>query len=450
MRACASRAALVRLRPAARLSTLGKLRGLSTTPGSGIKLRDLSTAAPAAPGPSTDAAPPAAASPSLRELPSIYLELSKSRLSGLVVLTTGAGAVMGPHLDAPTLAAALGGTFLCAASANSFNQVIEKDLDAQMNRTCRRPLPSGRISRTHAAAWASFAGVAGVGTLAAGTNLLTAGLGASTLGLYTLVYTPMKQEHWLNTWVGAVVGALPPVMGWTAAGGALLAPEAAVLGGALFIWQIPHFLALAWMYRKDYAQAGYKMLPLGDPTGERTARACLEYSVYLAALPPACWALGLSSCMFPLEGLVFNAPMVFLAWRFARTPERGQAHARRLFLASLAYLPLFFGCLLLHQRRKAPAAAEEEADAPLALATADVGEEEITAAYAAKQAELKARGREYCVHEHPELTSELQPSAPLRVLMGVGLALCPNPPLSGGADAARDPAQQQPQQQPQR
>ena len=176
---------------------------------------------------------------------------------------------------------------------------------------------------------------------------------------------------------------------------------------------------------------------------ERTARACLEYSVYLAALPPACWALGLSSCMFPLEGLVFNAPMVFLAWRFARTPERGQAHARRLFLASLAYLPLFFGCLLLHQRRKAPAAAEEEADAPLALATADVGEEEITAAYAAKQAELKARGREYCVHEHPELTGELQPSAPLRVLMGVGLALCPNPPL-GGADAAQQ--QQQPAQ----
>ena len=122
----------------------------------------------------------------------------------------------------------------------------------------------------------------------------------------------MKQEHWLNTWVGAVVGALPPVMGWTAAGGALLAPEAAVLGGALFIWQIPHFLALAWMYRKDYAQAGYKMLPLGDPTGERTARACLEYSVYLAALPPACWALGLSSCMFPLEGVVFNLSLIHI------------------------------------------------------------------------------------------------------------------------------------------
>ena len=250
------------------------------------------------------------------------------------MLTTGAGAVMGPHPDAQvTLAAALGGTFLCAASANSFNQVIEKELDAQMNRTCRRPLPSGRISRTHAAAWASFAGVAGVGTLAAGTNLLTAGLGASTLGLYTLVYTPMKQEHWLNTWVGAVVGALPPVMGWTAGRAARCSrAEAAVLGGALFIWQIPHFLALAWMYRKDYAQAGYKMLPLGDPTGERTARACLEYSVQPSRR--SCRRAGRSGqfCMVPLEGLVFNAPMAVLVEALrvdARARQSGTA--RRLF-----------------------------------------------------------------------------------------------------------------------
>ena len=116
-------------------------------------------------------------------------------------------------------ASVLGGTFLMSASANSFNQLIEIRNDAAMNRTAKRPLPSGRISPTHARGWASLAGMAGIGTLFAGTNCMTAGLGATTLGLYTLVYTPMKQQTPLNTWVGAVVGAIPPVMGWTAAGG---------------------------------------------------------------------------------------------------------------------------------------------------------------------------------------------------------------------------------------
>jgi protoheme IX farnesyltransferase len=178
----------------------------------------------------------------------IYGELAKSRLSALVVTTTGAGHLMaaGP-VDPACLASTLGGTFLCSASANSFNQIIETRNDASMNRTCRRPLPSGRISREHAIGWASAAGVAGVGTLAMGTNCMTTALGAATLGLYTLVYTPMKQRTPLNTWVGAVVGAIPPVMGWTAAGGALLSVEAAALGSALFLWQMPHFFALSWM-----------------------------------------------------------------------------------------------------------------------------------------------------------------------------------------------------------
>ena len=113
--------------------------------------------------------------------------------------------------------------------------------------------------------------------------------------LYTVVYTPMKQRTPLNTWVGAVVGAIPPVMGWTAAGGALLSPEAFTLGAALFCWQMPHFFALAWMYRADYAQGGYRMVSLHDPTGSRTASLCLEYSLYLSALPPLCWALGITS-----------------------------------------------------------------------------------------------------------------------------------------------------------
>lgn len=203
-------------------------------------------------------APPAA--PALRDRSpgqwfSIYGELSKSRLSALVVSTTAAGHLMaaGPF-DPTCVGAALGGTFLMSASANSFNQLMEVRNDAAMNRTAKRPLPSGRISREHAMVWASTAGALGVGTLALGTNCITAGLGATTLGLYTLVYTPMKQRTPLNTWVGAVVGAIPPVMGWTAAGGSLVSVEAATLGAALFLWQMPHFFALAWMYRTDYAQ----------------------------------------------------------------------------------------------------------------------------------------------------------------------------------------------------
>ena len=150
----------------------------------------------------------------------VYGELSKSRLSGLVVATTTAGYLMtsGP-LDVTCFASALGGTFLCAASANSFNQLMEVRNDAAMNRTAKRPLPSGRITPTHAAGWATIAGTAGVGTLFLGTNCVTAGLGVATLGLYTLAYTPMKQLAPLNTWVGSVVGAIPPVMGWTAGGG---------------------------------------------------------------------------------------------------------------------------------------------------------------------------------------------------------------------------------------
>jgi len=338
-----------------------------------------------APAPSDDAEPPKLLDRSPTHWLRVYMELSKSRLSGLVVMTTGAGYAMasGP-LDPAVAAATLAGTFLCSASANSFNQIIEISRDASMNRTMRRPLPSGRISPMHATCWAGAAGVAGVGTLAVGANPLTAALGATTLGLYTLVYTPMKVQTPWNTWVGAVVGAIPPVMGWTAAGGALLSAEAAALSSSLFLWQMPHFLALAWMYRTDYAQGGYKMVPLTDPTGQRTAALCLEYSVYLSLLPPACWATGVTSCMFAVESFAFNGLLLLAAFRFRQNHDRGQAHARRLFLASLAYLPVFFFCLLLHQKRQ-PAVATEELE--------DV-------AYDDARDRLLSRGRELCLHEH--------------------------------------------------
>ncbi|KAL1514499.1 hypothetical protein AB1Y20_003598 [Prymnesium parvum] len=337
----------------------------------------------------------------------VYMELSKSRLSALVVMTTAAGYTMGAAPPDPYVAAAtLGGTFLCAASANSFNQLLESPRDAAMNRTARRPLPSGRITPQHAAAWASAAGATGVGTLLVGTNPLTAALGLSTLGMYTLLYTPMKPLSPWNTWVGAVVGAIPPVMGWTAAGGALLTPEAASLFGALFLWQIPHFLALAWMYRADYAQGGYQMVPLTDPTGERTASLCLQYSLYLALLPPACWSAGVSSCMFAVESLGFNGLLLFAAWRFKRNHARGQAHARRLFLASLAYLPIFFACLLLHQERPPPP--------PPAVTRRPLGVEHLSEAgllYEEGRNQLREKGRELCLHEHVVHTADDEAAA---------------------------------------
>merc|ERR1712087_874939 len=152
-------------------------------------------------------------------------------------------------------------------------------------------------------------------------------------------------------------------MGWTAAGGSLFSLEPLMLSSALFLWQIPHFLALAWMFRADYEQGGYKMLPLTDPTGERTSAVCLEYTGYLTILPFASWALGLTSCMFPVESIAFNGAMLLAAARFAGNSQRGQAHARRLFLLSLAYLPLFFGCFLVHQRRR-PLGEEEVSYSP--------------------------------------------------------------------------------------
>jgi len=309
-------------------------------------------------------------------------------------------------LNSVELAAALGGTFLCAASANSFNQVLEIPRDALMKRTAKRPLPSGRIGKEHAVCWASATGVAGVAALCAGTNLTTAALGAATIGLYTMVYTPLKVVSPINTWVGAVVGAIPPVMGWTAGGGPLLAPEVLAMSGALFLWQIPHFMALAWMYRADYAQGGYRMVPLTDPTGERTSAICLEYSGYLALLPFVCWGAGVTSCMFAVESLAFNGAMLHASARFASDSQRGTPHARRLFLASLLYLPLFFGFMLLHQRPPAHVAAATALEAD----NADVAEEGAIATAGPRERVLE-RGRKMCIHEQIQNNKTLCPVA---------------------------------------
>ena len=217
-----------------------------------------------------------------KEWTGIYMELSKARLSALVVATTSAGFLFaGGPVDWPAFAAVTVGTSLAACSANTFNQAIEKQYDSLMVRTKRRPLPTGRISQRHAFAFGIATGLVSTAILAAFTNNTTAALGAANILLYAGVYTPMKRMHILNTWVGAVVGAIPPVMGWTAAGGNIISPEAALLGTTLFLWQFPHFFSLAWLGKEDYTRGSYKMIPVLDKTGRATAKVMLRYAAYM-------------------------------------------------------------------------------------------------------------------------------------------------------------------------
>lgn len=238
----------------------------------------------------------------LRQLVRDYKQLSKFRLSGLVVATAAAGYVAGSkeRIDWAGLGWTSLGTLLASASANALNQIYEVVNDGRMRRTAARPLPSGRMSRPHALAFALLAGAGGVALLADKTNATTAALGAANILLYAAIYTPLKQLSVANTWVGAIVGAVPPLMGWAAATGGLDV-GASILAAGLYFWQMPHFMALAWMCRADYAAGGYRMLSLVDATGRRTAACALRNCVYLLPLGLLATWLGVTSPYFALE-----------------------------------------------------------------------------------------------------------------------------------------------------
>ncbi|XP_024395445.1 protoheme IX farnesyltransferase, mitochondrial [Physcomitrium patens] len=274
-----------------------------------------------------------------------YYEISKFRLSTLVVTTAGLGFVVGSGdvVDWVGFAWTSVGTMMAACSANAFNQIMEVVNDSRMKRTMRRPLPSGRMSLPHAVAFAVTMGVAGVATLAYQTNTLTAELGAANLLLYTLVYTPLKQIHWINTWVGAVVGAIPPLMGWAAATGQIDA-GGWILGAALYFWQIPHFMALAFLCRQDYAAGRYKMLSLGDLSGRRTARAALRNCIYLAPLGFLAQDYNVVSSHFGIQNLVLSGIFGASAASFYFNPT--SVTARKMFRVSLLYLPIFMGAMI--------------------------------------------------------------------------------------------------------
>ena len=224
-----------------------------------------------------------------------YLELAKPRITMLVALCAAAGymlACRGP-IDRTRLLWAVIGVALASASKGGLNQVLEADLDARMKRTSRRPIPTGRVTPAAAHALGLAWGAAGLGILAWKVNALACGLTAFTLVSYLLVYTPMKRFSPLSTWVGAIPGALPPVIGWTAAGGALDA-SAAALFGIQFLWQMPHFLALAWLYRDDYAAGGYRVSSVADPSGAGLAWQMAAAAALLLAVSILPFGLGLA------------------------------------------------------------------------------------------------------------------------------------------------------------
>jgi heme o synthase len=293
-----------------------------------------------------------------------YLELAKIRLTAMVLVTTAVGYILGSPgpLVYSGLFWTILGTGLAAAGASTFNQLLEIRRDALMRRTCGRPLPSGRVSLLAAFIFAMGTSSAGVGILNELVNPLTALLGLANIIIYALVYTPLKPRTSLSTLVGAICGALPPIMGWTGAGnhhmlGALL------LGTILFVWQIPHFLALVWVCRADYAKAGFRMLPLIDPAGHLTCLMIVIYSLALLPVGVAVTVVGLAGYLFGAVSLLLGLGMFLLALELRRvkTPQ----NARRVFLASLAYLPLLMLFMVLddHPRGKPGPVATEEAKA---------------------------------------------------------------------------------------
>eukprot|EP00892_Ulva_mutabilis_P004710 jgi/Ulvmu1/2610/UM014_0061.1 len=250
-------------------------------------------------------------------------KLSKGKLSIIVMSTAAGGFVLGSgdSVDVATMCWTCVGTLACSAAANTCNQVYEISSDALMKRTALRPMPTGRLSVPAALAFAALTGVGGAVILQSQTNALTAGLGVANIALYASIYTPLKRLHPINTWVGAVVGAVPPLMGWAAASGSI-EPGAAFLAAVLYFWQMPHFMALAWMCKDDYARGGHRMISLLDCTGRRTAGVALRNALYLIPLGVAATSYGLVSAPFAYESVAVSGLFALSASAFFSKPSQ--------------------------------------------------------------------------------------------------------------------------------
>jgi protoheme IX farnesyltransferase len=266
-----------------------------------------------------------------------FRDLTKPRLNAVVVVTTLVGYCVAARdpIEWARLLFTLTGTILAAAGASVFNQVIERRFDALMQRTANRPLPVGRISPFEACIFGLLLSVAGIGLLAFAVNIVTALLGTITLGTYLLVYTPAKRRTTLCTLVGAIPGAIPVAMGATAATGNITA-IAIILFLILFMWQIPHFLAIAILYRDDYEKGGFHILPVADRNLDATSRQIVLYCLALIPVTLCPVVLGTSGRVYLTMAIILNAMFTWFGIAVAR--KRGQKNACRLFLASLGYL----------------------------------------------------------------------------------------------------------------
>ena len=296
---------------------------------------------------------PAVAAPAAEARPSRladFYELTKPRMNFLVVVTTMVGFFMGVRRgfsDWALLANCLIGTALAAAGASVLNQYVERGYDALMRRTADRPLPAGRVSPVEALLLGVMLSVGGTTYLALLVNPLTAALGAVTIATYVFLYTPMKRWTTLCTVVGAVPGAIPPMMGWTAVTDSL-SPEAWALFGILFFWQMPHFLAIAVLYRDDYAAGGFKMLPVVDRDLVVTGRQTVLYGMALIPVTLLPVAMRMAGPGYLLAAVVLGG--AFLAFGINCAVRKRRVDARRLFLASIIYLPALLAVMMLDKR----------------------------------------------------------------------------------------------------
>ena len=284
--------------------------------------------------------------PAEKSWPAVLADLFKARLSFLVLITTMVGFYVGSAgpVDLGRLLHAMLGTALVAAGGAALNQLLEREHDSKMRRTRERPLPSGRMQPGTVLVIGVTAAVAGLVYLALATNTATFLIGAFTLVTYVLIYTPLKRVTWLNTIVGAVPGAAPPLMGWAAARGTITTEGLALFAIQAF-WQLPHFMAIAWIYRDEYSRAGFKMLPVLDPSGHRTARHALGFTLALLAASVCPFVFHLAGPVYLAAALALGAGFLWTAVQFSR--ELTVARARILFYASILYLPVLFGMMVL-------------------------------------------------------------------------------------------------------
>jgi protoheme IX farnesyltransferase len=284
-----------------------------------------------------------------------YIELTKPRITWLILMSTGIGYFFGlPNtgtwreffaaIDYLGLFHTILGTGLIASGTAALNQWYEREADRHMRRTAGRPLPSGKMTAANALAFGAALSVAGFAELCLGVNVLTGLIGAFTLASYLFIYTPMKQRTWWSTTVGAIPGAMPPVIGFAAAAGTLTR-ESWVLFAILFLWQFPHFYSIAWMYKEDYARAGIRMLPVVEPDCRSTARQIVLYGLALIPVSLVPSVLGMSGRIYLVGALALGLWFLYSGVRVAI--ERSILRARNVLVTSVLYLPLIYGLMLI-------------------------------------------------------------------------------------------------------